>query len=178
MRISRAPNATTTVSLTQTSGAANGADFTISPSSVDFTTTDIADKYFYVSVNADAVMEGHEMANLNLNVSGSNATAAVDSFELLILNDDWPPFNGKRMPATLLLEDFENGSSGWIVNDYVAGNNSWVVGGTNGDMNGSKSAYISKNGSSLQYAANSVSSSLLYREVDASAYDSLFFLMV
>ncbi len=174
VRISRAPNATTTVSLTQTSGAANGADFTISPSSVDFTTTDIADKYFYVSVNADAVMEGHEMANLNLNVSGSNATAAVDSFELLIFNDDWPPFNGKRMPATLLSEDFENGSSGWIVNDYVAGNNSWVLGGTNGDMNGSKSAYISKNGSSLQYDANSVSSSLLYREVDASAYDSLF----
>src|SRR5688572_48421 len=173
VRISRAPNATTTVSLTQTSGAANGADFTISPSSVEYTTTDIADKYFYVSVNADAVMEGHEMANFNLNVSGSNATAAIDSFELILLNDDWPPFNGKRIPATLLAEDFENTSSGWIINDYVVGNNRWVV-GTNGDMNGSKSAYISKDSSSLQYDAASTSSSLLYREVDASAYDSLF----
>ena len=103
VRISRAPNATTTVSLTQTSGAANGADISIGPSSVEFTATDIADKYFYVTVNADAVMEGHEMANFNLNVSGSNATAALDSFELLIFNDDWPPFNGKRMPATLLV---------------------------------------------------------------------------
>ena len=53
-------------------------------------------------------MEGHEMANFNLNVSGSNATAAIDSFELILLNDDWPPFNGKRIPATLLAEDFEN----------------------------------------------------------------------
>ena len=52
-------------------------------------------------------MEGHEMAYFNLNVSGSNATAAADSFELVIMNDDWPPFNGKRIPATLLLEDFE-----------------------------------------------------------------------
>ena len=119
-------------------------------------------------------MEGHEMANLNLNVSGSNATAAKDSFELIIMNDDWMPFNGKRIPATLLSEDFENSISGWITNDYVVGNNKWLVGGTNGNMNGSKSAYISKNNSALQYDAASTSGSLLYREVDASQYDSLY----
>jgi hypothetical protein len=174
VRISRIPNATTTVTFTQTSGTADGADISISPSSVEFTATDIADKYFYVTVKADAVAEGHEMADFNLNVSGSNATAALDSFELIILNDDWPPFNGKRFPATLLSEDFENTIAGWITNDYVVGNNTWATGGTNGDMNGSKSAYISDNNSSLQYDAASTSHSLIYKEIDASAYDSLY----
>jgi hypothetical protein len=173
--ISRAPNATTTVTLTQTSGSADGNDISISPASVEFTTTDSAVKYFTVMVNADAVFEGViDMAYFNLNVSGSNATAAADSFELMIMNDDWQPNNGKRFPATLLLEDFENTLSGWITNDYVVGNNKWVLGGTNGNMNGSKSAYISSNNSSLQYDAASTSHSIFYREIDATLYDSLF----
>lgn len=174
VRISRAPNAATTVTLAQTTGGADGNDISISPSSVSFSAADLTDKYFYVTVNADAVMEGHEIANLNLNVSGSNATAAADSFELIIMNDDWPPFNGKRTPVTLLSENFEGSISGWITNDYVAGNNKWLTGGANGNMNDSKSAYISKNNSALQYDAASTSSSLLYREVDASQYDSLY----
>ncbi len=174
VRISRAPNATTTVTLSQSSGSTDGYDITISPSSVSFSPTDLTDKYFSVTVNPDAAMEGHEIANLNLTVSGSNATAAKDSFELVIMNDDWMPFNGKRIPATLLSEDFENSVSGWITNDYVVGNNKWLVGGTNGDMNGSKSAYISKDSSALQYDAASTSGSLLYREIDASQYDSLY----
>ena len=41
-------------------------------------------------------------------------------------------------------------------------------------MNGSKSAYISKDNSALQYDAASTSGSLLYREIDASQYDSLY----
>jgi Pregnancy-associated plasma protein-A/Secretion system C-terminal sorting domain len=174
VRISGAPNAATTVSLALTSGGADGNDISISPSSVSFSATDLTDKYFYITVNSDAVMEGHEIANLNLNVSGSNATAAPDSFELVIMNDDWVPMNGKRTPAILLSEDFENTVSGWITNDYVAGNNKWLLGGTNASMNGSKSAYISKNNSALQYDANSTSGSLLYHEVDASLYDSLY----
>ena len=174
VRISRAPNATATVSFAQTSGAVDGADIVVSPASVEFTTTDSADKYFYVSVRADAVFEGHEMANFNLSVSGSNATAALDSFELIVMNDDWPPFNGKRIPATLLSEDFENAPSGWVINDYVVGNNTWLIGGTNGDMNGSKSAYISDDSSSLQYDVTSTSGTLLYREINAWEYDSLF----
>ena len=171
--ISRAPNATTTVTLAQTTGSADGQDISISPSSVQFTTTDTADKYFYVAVNSDAVMEGHDMAYLNLNVSGSDATAATDSFELIMMNDDWIPANGKRILATLLNEDFEGTISGWITNDYVVGNNKWLLGGTNGGMNGNKSAYISKNNSALQYDAASTSNSILYREIDASQYDSL-----
>ena len=173
VRISRAPNATTTVTLTQTTGTADGVDFSISPSSVEFSPSDITDKYFYVTVNSDAVMEGHEMAYLNLGVSGSNANATVDSFELLIMNDDWQPLNGKRMPATLLSEDFEGSITGWINNNYVVGNNKLLLGGTNGNMNGNKSAYISKDNSALQYDAASTSHSLIYREVDASLYDSL-----
>jgi hypothetical protein len=174
VHISRAPNATTTVTLTQTTGSANGADYTISPSSVDFTTTDTTDKYFSIAINPDAVMEGHEMAYFNLAASGSNATVAVDSFELIIMNDDWPPFNGKRIPATLFSEDFEGTIDGWKVNDYVVGNNSWIVGGTNGNMDGSKSAYISKDSSSYQYDNASTSNTILYKEVDATQFDSLF----
>ena len=173
VRISRAPNATTTVTLSQTTGTTDGQDFTISPASVSFSATDLTDKYFYVNVKEDAVMEGHEMAYLNLNVSGSDAIAATDSFELIIMNDDWIPANGKRIPATLLSEDFEGTISGWITNDYVVGNNKWLMGGTNGGMNGNKSAYISKNNSALQYDAASTSSSILYREVDATMFDSL-----
>ena len=130
--ISRAPNATTTVTLTQTTGTADGADISISPSSIEFSASDLTDKYFTVTVNADAAMEGHEIAFFNLGVNGSNATAAADSFELIIMNDDWQPFNGKRTPATLLSEDFEGTTSGWITNDYVAGNNTWLSCGTNG----------------------------------------------
>ncbi len=173
VRISRAPNATTTVSLAQTTGSLDGQDITISPASVEFSATDLTDKYFYVTVNADAAMEGHEMGYFNLSVSGSNAIAATDSFELIVMNDDWPAFNGKRIPATLLSEDFEGSLTGWIAHDYVVGNNKWVLGGTNGNMSGSKSAYISKNNSALQYDATSTSHSIIYKEVDATLYDSL-----
>jgi hypothetical protein len=173
IRISRVPNATTTVTLTQTSGTTDGQDYSISPSSVEFSPADITDKYFTVTVNADAVTEGHEMTYFNLGVSGSNAIAATDSFELLLLNDDWPPFNGKRIPLTLLSEDFEGAATGWITTDYVVGNNKWLVGGTNGNLNGSKSAYISKNNSALEYDGASTSHSIIYKEVSAWEYDSL-----
>jgi hypothetical protein len=173
VRMSRVPNATTTVTLTQTSGNTDGQDYSINPTSVEFSASDMTDKYFTVMVNADAVSEGHEMAYFNLGVSGSNATAATDSFELIIWNDDWPPFNGKRIPATILSDDFEGAATGWISNDYVVGNNKWLVGGTNGNMNGNKSAYISKNNSALEYDATSTSHSILYKQIDAWDYDSL-----
>lgn len=173
VRISRPPNATTTVSLVQTTGTAGANDITISPSSVEFSATDMDDKYFSVSIKADAMMEGHETAYLQPSVSGSNAVAATDSFELIMMNDDWQPFNGTRTPATLYTEDFEGTISGWITHNYVVGNNTWLTGGTNGNMNGNKSAYISKNNSALQYDAGSTSHSILYREIDASQFDSL-----
>jgi Pregnancy-associated plasma protein-A/Secretion system C-terminal sorting domain len=173
VRISRVPNATTTVTLTQTSGTLAGNDISISPSSIEFSPTDITDKYFTITVKADAEMEGNETGYFQTSASGSNATASADSFELTVMNDDWPPFNGTRIPATLLNEDFEGAATGWLTNNYVQGNNQWLVGGANGNMNGSKSAYISKNNSALQYDASSTSHSLLYKEVDASAYDSL-----
>lgn len=173
VRISRAPNANTTVTLSLSSGALNGQDYSISPASVEFTSTDSSDKNFTLLIAADGVMEGHEIGYFNLAVSGSNAVAATDSLEVLVRNDDWGPDNGKRIPATLYTEDFEGAASGWIVHNYVVGNNSWVVGGTNGNLNGNKSAYISSDNSSLTYDANSTSHSLLYREVDATYFDSL-----
>jgi hypothetical protein len=173
VRISGAPNANTTVTLTQTSGNFDGQDITISPADITFTSTDYTDKNFTIMVKADAAMEGHEIGFLNLNVSGSNATAATDSFELIIMNDDHPPMMGKRMPVTLLTEDFEGTITGWNTHEYEAGNNKWLLGGTNGNMNGSKSTYISKNASSLSYDETSTARTILFHEVDANNTDSL-----
>jgi hypothetical protein len=87
VHISRIPNADTYVQMQLAGGSANGGDLSITPDTVFFTATDITDKYFYVQVKADAVMEGHEQAFFSLNVTNSNATAAADNYEMIIMND-------------------------------------------------------------------------------------------
>ncbi len=172
VKISRPPTGTTYAAIS-ISGNTDGQDFTLSPDSVMFSPTDTADKYFSVSMNADAVMEGHEKAILTLTVSDTNSTAAPDAYELTILNDDYMPMMGKRINGTLFLEDFENPSTGWIKYDYIKGANQWLIGGSNGDVSSGKSAYISKDSSSLSYNAASLSRTLMYHQVTAYNWDSL-----
>ena len=170
--ISRKPAATTNVKFTIT-GNTDGNDYTITPDSVTFSPTDTADKYFSISMKPDAVMEGHEKANFYLTISDTNALAAADPYELIIMNDDFPPAMGKRYPGTLFYEDFETPSSGWIKYDYIKGSNRWLIGGTNGDVSSGKSAYISKDSSSLSYSGTSMSHTILYHEITAYNWDSL-----
>ena len=170
--ISRKPTATTNVKFTIT-GNTDGNDYTIYPDSVSFSPTDTADKYFTITMKADAVMEGHERAAFYLTISDTNALAAADPYELTIMNDDFSPIMGKRFPGTLFNEDFETASGGWIKYDYIKGSNRWLIGGTNGGVSSGKSAYISKDSSSLSYDGNSVSHTLLYHEIDAFNWDSL-----
>ena len=170
--ISRPPAGITNVKFTIT-GNTNGNDYTIYPDSVSFSPTDTADKYFTVTMNADAVMEGNEKANFSLTISDTNALAAPDPYELTIMNDDFPPIMGKRFSGTLFYEDFETPSAGWKNYDYIKGANRWLIGGSNGDVSSAKSAYISKDSSSLSYNGSSVSHTLLYHEVDAYNWDSL-----
>jgi hypothetical protein len=164
VKISSPPTGTTYAAIS-ISGNTNGQDFTLSPDSVMFSPTDTADKYFTVSMKADAVMEGHERAILTLTVSDTNSTAAPDAYELTILNDDNMPMMGKRLNATLFADDFETPSAGWIKYDYIKGANKWLIGGSNGDVSSGKSAYISKDSSSLSYNATSVSHTLMYHEI-------------
>ena len=173
VRISRAPAAVTNVKFTIT-GNTDGLDYTISPDSVSFSPTDSADKSFSIIINPDAVMEGHEQAKFYIAISDTNALPAADPYELTIMNDDWPPFNGKRFNGTFFSEDFETPSSGWIKYDYIKGANKWLIGGSNGDVSSGKSAYISKDSSSLSYSAASMSHTLLYHQVDATNWDSLY----
>ena len=173
VRISGAPAAVTNVKFTIT-GNTDGQDYTISPDSVSFSPTDSADKSFSIIINPDAVTEGHEQAKFYLTISDTNALAA-DPYELIIINDDWPPFNGKRFSGTFFSEDFETPSAGWITYDYIKGTNKWLIGGSNGNVSSGKSAYISNNASSLSYSAASMSHTLLYHEVDATNWDSLYF---
>ena len=170
--ISRKPTATTNVKFTIT-GNTDGNDYTIYPDSVSFSPTDTADKYFTITMKADAVMEGHERAAFYLTISDTNALAAADPYELTIMNDDFSPIMGKRFPGTLFNEDFETASGGWIKYDYIKGSNRWLIGGTNGGVSSGKSAYISKDSSSLSYDGNSMSHTLLYHEIDAFNWDSL-----
>ncbi|MBK7432750.1 MAG: T9SS type A sorting domain-containing protein [Chitinophagaceae bacterium] len=172
VRISRPPTGTTYASVNIT-GNTNGQDFTLSPDSVSFSPTDTADKYFAVTMNPDAVMEGHERAFINLAVNDTNSTAAPDGYELTILNDDNIPMMGKRINGNLFAEDFETPSAGWQRYDYIKGNNRWLIGGTNGDVNNGKSAYISKDSSSLAYEAGSRSHTLLFHSIEATNWDSL-----
>ena len=170
--ISRKPAAVTNVKFTIT-GNTDGNDYTIYPDSVSFSPTDTADKNFTIAIKADAVMEGHEKANFYLTISDTNALAAADPYELTIMNDDFPPVMGKRFSGTLFYEDFETPSSGWKTYDYIKGANRWLIGGTNGDVSSGKSAYISKDSSSLTYNGTSMSHTLLYHQVDAYNWDSL-----
>jgi len=172
VRISRAPAAVSYASLSIT-GNTNGQDYTISPDSLYFSPTDSADKYFTVSMNPDAVMEGHEQAYFTLVVNDTNSTAAPDAYELLIMNDDNIPMMGKRINGYLFSEDFENPSAGWIKYDYIKGANRWLIGGTNGDVSSGKSAYISKDSSSQSYNGSSMSHTLMFHEIQATNWDSL-----
>lgn len=173
VKISRAPAATTYASIS-ISGNTNGQDYTLSPDSVSFSPTDSSDKYFTVAMNADAVMEGHERAIFNLVVNDTNSTAAPDPYELTIMNDDNIPMMGKRINGTLFSEDFETASAGWIKYDYIKGANHWLIGGTNGDVSSGKSAYISKDSSSQSYNGSSMSHTLMYHEIQAFNWDSLY----
>ena len=172
VRISRKPAGTTNITITRT-GNTDGMDFTISPDSISFSPTDTADKYFALIMNPDAVFEGHEKANLFLSISDTFATPAPDPYELIIYNDDYQPFLGKRLPATLFYEDFTIPSGGWLRHDYIKGKNRWVIGGSNGDVSSGGSAYISKDSNSLTYSDTSVSHTILYHEINASMFDSL-----
>ncbi|MEO6540669.1 MAG: T9SS type A sorting domain-containing protein, partial [Ferruginibacter sp.] len=173
VKISHAPTGTTYASLTIT-GNTNGQDYTITPDSLSFSPTDSADKYFTVIMNPDAVMEGHEQAFFTLTVNDTNSIPAPDPYELLIFNDDNMPVMGKRFSGTFFAEDFENPSAGWIKYDYIKGSNKWLIGGTNGDVINGKSAYISKDSSSLSYNAGSKSHTLMYHEIPAYNWDSLY----
>ncbi len=173
LKISRPPAGTTYASLT-ISGNTNGLDFTISPDSLSFSPTDSADKYFSIVMNPDAVMEGHEQAYFTLTVNDTNSIAAPDAYELIIWNDDNPPFMGKRISGYLLSEDFETPSTGWIKYDYIKGANKWLIGGSNADVSSGKSAYISKDSSALSYNAASVSHTIMFHEIQAYNWDSLY----
>ena len=105
VKISRPPTGTTYAAIAIT-GNTNGQDFTLSPDSVMFTPTDTADKYFTVSINADAVMEGHEKAYLTLTISDTNSVAAPDAYELTIMNDDYMPIMGKRFSGKFICRRF------------------------------------------------------------------------
>lgn len=173
VKISRPPTGTTYAAIS-ISGNTNALDFTLSPDSVMFSPTDTADKYFTVAMNPDAVFEGMEQAYFTLTVSDTNSIAATDAFELLIRNDDNMPMMGKRFSGTFFSEDFEIPSAGWIKYDYIKGANKWLVGGSNGDVMSGNSAYISKDSSSLSYNGSSRSHTILYHQVDAYNWDSLY----
>jgi hypothetical protein len=173
IKISAAPTGTTYASLTIT-GNTNGQDYTITPDSLSFSATDSADKYFAVVMNPDAVTEGHEQAFFTLSVNDTNSIAAPDAYELIIWNDDNPPIMGKRLSGYVFAEDFETPSTGWIKWDYIKGANRWLIGGSNGDFSSGKSAYISKDSSALSYNATSVSHTIIYHEIQATNWDSLY----
>jgi hypothetical protein len=80
---------------------------------------------------------------------------------------------GKRLNGTLFAEDFETPSAGWTKYDYIKGFNSWLIGGSNGDVSSGKSAYISNNSTSLSYTGTSVSHTLMYHEILTYNWDSL-----
>jgi hypothetical protein len=66
--------------------------------------------------------------------------------------------------AVIFFEDFETGaSSRWEVMSGADAVNKWVIGGTNTYYEGSRSAYISSNGSTYGYNQEAPSMSILYR---------------
>lgn len=174
-RIGGPPTGAATVTLDVLGGTAvQGVDYDIIVGVVVFPAGVTGNQTFRVRVYDDAAVEVLENVNFGLILTGTtDAYIGTLNQHLIDVNDnDLGPLASGT--ATLFTEDFESGGAGWTVNN-ANGQSQWAIAGTNGNMNGTRSAYISRNGGgNNDYRGNqNASSNLLSPAINATGIFNL-----
>lgn len=161
LRIGAPPVGAATVTMNVVSQTLTpNVDYQVLVGSVVFPNGVTGTQNFRLRIFDDASVEGPENIVLAFTISGATDAYAVAPLQhTLTLNDNdlGPQLAGT---VTLLNEDFESGGAGWL-SQSGGGTNQWLIAGTNGLMSGTRSCYVSRNGSALSYTATAASSSAL-----------------
>lgn len=111
LNISMAPSDAATVTFTSSGTANNGADYDISPASVNFPAGSTPTRQVLVRIYNDGIVEGIENLLLTFNIAttGDAVAAGADlaDHDITINDDDLAPASGGMV--TLLSQDFEAG---------------------------------------------------------------------
>lgn len=175
LRIGGPPVGAATVTMTVAGGTATqGVDFDIVTGVVVFPGGVTGNQDFRIRVYDDSDVEGVETVTFGFTISGAtDAYAGTPNQHVLTINDNdlIPSLAGTGVVFT---EDFESGVNGWTTNNN-AGANLWAIAGANGAMNGTGSAYISRNGGgNNNYNVNqTATSNLMSPLIDATGVSSL-----
>ncbi len=165
-RIGGPPSGAATVNLTVVSGTAvQGVDYDIIVGTVVFPAGVTGNQTFRIRVYDDAAVEVLEDVTFGMSLSGTTDAfiGTINQHQIDINDNDFGPASAGL--ATLFTEDFESGGAGWTTNNQT-GQNAWAIAGTNGGMNGTRSAYISRNGgTNNNYRGNQTASSNLLSPV-------------
>ncbi len=154
--------------------AIEGVDYDITLGTAVFPSGATGDQTFRVRIYDDDAVEVLEDVTFGFTISGTTDAFAgtLGQHQLDIEDNDLVP--SVAGSAILFTEDFESGGSGWTVNN-ASGQNQWFIAGANGGMNGSGSAYVSRdNGGTNTYQINQTSTSdLLSPTIDATGVYNL-----
>lgn len=174
-RIGGPPVGAATVTLNVVSGTAvQGVDYDIIIGNVVFPSGVTGNQTFRIRIYDDAAVEVLENVTFGFTISGTtDAYAGTPNQHQIDINDNdlGPAASGL---ATLFTEDFESGGAGWTVNN-ATGQSQWAIAGVNGNMNGTRSAYVSRNGGgSNNYRGNqNATSNLLSPNINATGVYNL-----
>ncbi len=144
LTMTQAPSATTNVNIATSGSATLGDDYTISTSSVSFTTSNWdTPKTVTLTIIEDAVVEGDETLVLDMTVSGSDAVeGGSNQLSYTISDDDFNP-TSTGGTVTVLNATFDTGADGfstsnpnnataWALGNVAAASSTyWNVGGSN-----------------------------------------------
>ena len=174
-RIGGPPSGAATVNLTIVGGTAvQGVDYDIIIGTVVFPAGVTGNQTFRIRVYDDAAVEVLENVTFGMNLTGTTDAyiGTLNQHQIDVNDNDLGPNAAGQ--ATIFTEDFESGGAGWSVNNQT-GISAWAIAGTNGNMNGTRSAYISRDGgNSNNYRGNTTSgSNLLSPVINATGIYSL-----
>ncbi len=174
-RIGGPPVGAATVTLTVVGGTAvQGVDYDIIIGNVVFPSGVTGNQNFRIRVYDDAAVEVLEDVTFGFTISGATDAfpGTLNQHLVNITDNDLGPSAAGL--ATLFTEDFESGGAGWTVTS-ATGQSQWAIAGTNGNMNGTRSAYISRNGGgNNDYRGNqNATSNLLSPAINATGVYNL-----
>jgi hypothetical protein len=151
-----------TLTFTHLGTASNGADYTISPSSVSFTNGDNTDKIITITIIDDKAAEAAETIAIGYTISGTGIQVGPDKqiFIISITDDDFERRINNASPITLFSQDFNSGvatPAGWTIQNGFT--NGWAI-----SANGSAGT----TGNALHITQNPVTKPNTYDETSTS----------
>ena len=137
---------TATLTFATAGTASNGADYTISPASVNFTAGDNTSKTVTITVIDDRAIEATETIELSYAIAGSGVVAGPDKqMQTIALTDNDFERTLNDVPIVLLNQDFNAAAgtpAGWFIQNGFA--NGWEISANGGTGTTGNALHISE----------------------------------